>query len=272
MRKRVGTMPRRCGASPSRPTVRTEPEGVRMALNCRSYRAIPCGAAIVVCALTLGCVHGHRPGSGGFVLREGDLLFQDLDGSPFCDAVEKVTEGYRGANMSHVGIAVRGADGQMAVIEAVSEGVCVTPLAAFLDRSRDAHGSPKVLAGRLKRKHRAAIGPAVARARSLAGKPYDQVFDLENDSYYCSELVYLCFLKAGTSEPLFALQPMTFVDPDTGDLFPLWADYFAELGQPVPQGNPGTNPGAVSRADAVRIVHAYGALSRRQAPRHPRAL
>ena len=37
-----------------------------------------------------------------FELTNGDLLFQDLDCGPFCDAIEKVTEGYRGAQLSHV--------------------------------------------------------------------------------------------------------------------------------------------------------------------------
>ncbi|MHC4724324.1 MAG: hypothetical protein ACYS9V_08765 [Planctomycetota bacterium] len=39
-----------------------------------------------------------------FEPKEGDLLFQDLDCGPLCDAIEKVTTGYQGSNFSHVGI------------------------------------------------------------------------------------------------------------------------------------------------------------------------
>jgi hypothetical protein len=39
-------------------------------------------------------------------LKEGDLLFQDLDSSPLCDAIELVTPGYNDANFSHIGLIV----------------------------------------------------------------------------------------------------------------------------------------------------------------------
>ena len=45
-----------------------------------------------------------------FQLKEGDLLFQDLDSSPVCDAIELVTPGYKGANFSHIGIVVASGD------------------------------------------------------------------------------------------------------------------------------------------------------------------
>jgi len=41
-----------------------------------------------------------------FKLQEGDLLFQDLDSSPLCNAIELVTPGYNGANFSHIGLVV----------------------------------------------------------------------------------------------------------------------------------------------------------------------
>ena len=41
-----------------------------------------------------------------FNLQIGDILFQDLDSSPLCDAIEKVTPGYNDYNFSHIGIVV----------------------------------------------------------------------------------------------------------------------------------------------------------------------
>ena len=44
--------------------------------------------------------------TNNFKLQEGDLLFQDLDSSPICDAIELVTPGYHGSNFSHIGLIV----------------------------------------------------------------------------------------------------------------------------------------------------------------------
>lgn len=217
---------------------------------------------LVLATWAVGCNGAPGGAAGaGFALEPGDLVFQDLDGGPLCDAIEKVTTGYRGANLSHVGIAAKDAEGRPVVLEAVSAGVKQTPLDAFLVRSHDAAGRPKVLVGRLAPEHRHLIPAALAAAEALKGKPYDKAFDIANDSYYCSELVYVCFLKANGGEPLFELQPMTFRDPGTGKTFPAWEDYFTKLGIPIPEGKPGINPGGISRSPALRIVHAYGTPS-----------
>ena len=46
----------------------------------------------------------HCQKKENFILHEGDLLFQDLDSSPLCDAIEKVTTGINNQDFSHVGI------------------------------------------------------------------------------------------------------------------------------------------------------------------------
>ena len=39
-----------------------------------------------------------------FTFQEGDIFFQDLDCGPPCDAIEAVTQGYIGSNLSHCAI------------------------------------------------------------------------------------------------------------------------------------------------------------------------
>ena len=51
---------------------------------------------------------------------------------------------------------------------------------------------------------------------------------------------------------------MTYKDPDTDSLFPIWEEYFAELKVPVPEGEPGLNPGGMSTSEYLDIVHFYG--------------
>jgi hypothetical protein len=167
--------------------------------------------------------------------QNGDLLFQDLDCGEFCDAIEKVTEGYGNKNFSHVGI-VYTEDTAIFVIEAGSKGVVKTDFKTFLNRSLDTLQRPKVIAGRLKDKYRNMIPSAISKSLSLLGKTYDDAFDINNDQYYCSELVYVSFTDS-TAKPIFSLYPMTFIDPDTHKIFPAWDQYFKSLNILFPRGN-----------------------------------
>jgi uncharacterized protein YycO len=193
-----------------------------------------------------------------FQLKPGDLLFQDSDCGPFCEAIEKVTSGVGGAKFSHVGMVVTDSQGELVVIEAVTAGVVTTPLDSFFSRSFDAEQKYKVVVGRLKDAQQHLIPKAIEFSKTLLGKPYDKVFDINNDAYYCSELVYEAFKYANNGEPIFQLQKMTYLDPDTGGIFPIWDSYFQELGVSVPEGEPGLNPGGMSLSDHLTIVHFYG--------------
>src|SRR5690606_25933297 len=129
-------------------------------------------------------------------------------------------------DFSHVGIVYTHND-SIFVIEATgSKGVCITPLQDFLDRSRDSSGRPKVIAGRLKKKHQKLIPAALSFAQAQEGLPYDAVFAADNGKYYCSELVYDAYKHANGGQPFFQLQPMTFNDPATGRIFPAWQTYY----------------------------------------------
>ncbi len=211
--------------------------------------------------VVFGCSQTDFGQDSSFALQPGDLLFQDLDCGPLCDAIEKVTTGFQGANFSHVGVVARDNGGNLVVIEAVSSGVEVTPLQTFLDRSFDARHCPKVVAGRLKEPHCHLISSALKEAFFLKGKPYDKVFAVDNEAYYCSELIYEIFLRANGNSPVFVLQPMTFKNPDTGKTLVAWEEYFSELGVSIPEGQPGVNPGGISRSPVLSMVYAYGTPS-----------
>ncbi len=226
-------------------------------------------AIAAVSAAGTACAPHSTTVASSFVLQPGDLLFQDLDAGPLCDAIEEVTVGCNGGHFTHVGVVCQreprnqsagsaSAPGDCLVLEAVSEGVRVIPLGQFLERSKDAQNSPKVVVGRLKTEHQPLVPAAVEYGLSLAGRPYDRVFEIGNDAYYCSELIFEMFAHANGSEPVFHLQPMTFKDPDSGATLPVWAEYFDQQGVPVPEGRPGINPGGISRSPRIDIVHLYG--------------
>jgi len=209
-----------------------------------------------------GCNQNISEGNRNFALQPGDLLFQDSDLGPLCDAIEKVTTGFQGANFSHIGIVAKDDSGNLIVIEAVSKGVVVTPLRTFFGRSFDARHQPKVVVGRVKEPYRHLIPSALKEGLALKGKPYDKVFAIDNGAYYCSELIYEIFLRANANKPVFKLQPMTYKDPDTGKMFTAWEDYFSKLGVPIPEGKLGINPGGISRSRFLTIIYAYGNPSR----------
>ena len=157
-----------------------------------------------------------------FDLKVGDLLFQDSDCGPFCDAIEKVTFGVDGCKFSHVGIFTRdGLEGRPLVLEAIGRGVVATPIDSFFMRSYDSDGKSKVVVGRMKTEFQPLIPAAITHALSLRGKPYDDGFDIENDKYYCSELIYNSFRAANNGKPIFTLFPMTYKDPATNATFPI---------------------------------------------------
>ena len=188
-----------------------------------------------------------------FKLQEGDLLFQDLDSSPLCNAIELVTPGYNGANFSHIGLVVLDND-TLKVLEAIPPKVMITNLDDFINRSFDKNGNPKVIVGRLKKEFTNSISNAVSYSKSKLDITYDEVFLINNETYYCSELIFEAFEK----DSIFQLKPMTFLHPKTKDTLKVWKEYYSDLNTNIPEGNPGINPGIMSLSNKIEMVHFYG--------------
>ena len=188
-----------------------------------------------------------------FSWQQGDILFQNGDCGDFCEAIRKVTEGYQGIEFSHNGLLME-ENGEWFVLEAIGKGVSKTPLEEFLNRHLDENGKPKVMVGRLKPEYQHLIPTAILEAQKHLDKPYDSAFDFDNDAYYCSELIHFAFKAANGGSDLFHPKPMTYKDPDTGELFPIWVTYFLELGIPIPEVKPGLNPGGMSLEPVLEMM------------------
>ena len=203
-------------------------------------------------------------------LRGGDLLFV-VNGQG--NNITDVTDGVDGLGIDHIAVF---SDGN--VIEAIPEyGVVENPLDSFLVRLSDRES---VLVGRIEGLD---VEESVTNARKFLGKPYDDIFMPSDSAIYCSELVQKSFVfKDGLKERdqnvkgmavvrddvkdmnpkvtgsgdkhfVFGTIPMSFHD-SAGRVTEFWAKFYSARGLAVPEGEPGTNPGQLSRDPNVKIL------------------
>lgn len=193
-------------------------------------------------------------------LRGGDLLFV-VNGQG--NNITDVTDGVDGLGIDHIAVF---SDGN--VIEAIPEyGVVENPLDSFLVRLSDRES---VLVGRIEGLD---VEESVTNARKFLGKPYDDIFMPSDSAIYCSELVQKSFVfkdvlkerdqnvkevdskatGSGTKHFVFGTIQMSFHD-STGNVTEFWTKFYSARGLAVPEGEPGTNPGQLSRDPNVKIL------------------
>ena len=183
----------------------------------------------------------------GQQLREGDLLFCC---SETANAITSVTTGQQDLPIDHVAIVHYIGGEQLGlpyVIEAVKPAVCLTPLDTFLCENG------RVLQGRVNAD--CDIAASIKRCLMLVGKPYDDLYLQGDSAVYCSELVQMCFIDP-SGKLVFDLVPMSFHDA-TGQVTDYWQEFYQARGMKVPEGEPGSNPGELSRREQVTILGWY---------------
>ncbi len=197
------------------------------------------------------------PHPDSFNLQNGDLIFQESCNGQINNAIKGVTSSVDKYQFTHVGMVYIKDNDSIYVIEATTPKVKITPLVEYLYPEKEKACYPKSVVGRLKAKYQPCIPQAIAEALPLIGKDYDYAYDLSNDKYYCSELIYLILLKANGGVPVFELNKMTFKSKQTNDFLPEWVAHFKKQKIAIPEGKPGINPGAMSKAKVIDIVHYY---------------
>lgn len=204
---------------------------------------------VLILVLTIGC------NASDFEFKEGDVLFQDLDKNAIDNAIEKVTKTNSAYNFTHVGIVVK-AHNSLKVLEAISTGIQLTDIAVFLNRNL-INGKPKVVVGRLTPEFKPMLNNAIEHGKSLIGLPYDAIYIIGDNSYYCSELLYEMFRFSNPSNIPFKLNPMTFKDPETNETLKFWLDYYAELNHEIPEGKLGLNPNGMAVSPNITLVYDF---------------
>ena len=175
-------------------------------------------------------------------LKNGDLLFININCGAMCDAINAVTDGYKGNDFNHMGLVVLDEHEAVFVYEAIGKAVVKTPLKTFLS-----YTEKEIFVGILKKKFTYLIPEAINFCESQLGIPYDDDFLYNNGKYYCSELIYDAFLQANNNKPFFKLEPMTYKEPGSNDYFSVWINHFKEINIEIPENKLGCNPGGMSK-------------------------
>ena len=176
---------------------------------------------------------------------EGDLLFaySSTSGKAISDAT---VHDSTALPIYHVAIATL-VDGKPYALEAIDEGVVLTPYDEFCERTMSKGG---MLVGRLK--DRSGVDQSVSNAMEHLGKPYDDLYMIDTQEIYCSELVQLSYVN-GKGQRLFPLINMSFHGSD-GRILDYWREHYAKHGMAVPEGALGTNPAQIASDPAVEII------------------
>lgn len=182
-------------------------------------------------------------------LQEGDLLFKQEVNDTFSKAIVsstiKKSDSY---HFTHVGVA-HYENNKWFVIEAVTKGVCKTPIENFITKKS------VVVVGRLLKQYQPVIPEAMEKIKSKIGGSYDHYFLANNNAYYCSELIQQHYTQ--NDRPIFAPIKMTFKDLKTGVFPPYWKTHFKKLKVPIPEGEKGSNPTQLSKSNKLKIIGEY---------------
>ncbi|EPR7484151.1 hypothetical protein HYO30_22045 [Vibrio parahaemolyticus] len=197
-------------------------------------------------------------------MKTGDIIFTQL--GPATNAISSVTEGYRGARVNHVGIVVENRHGKF-VLEAFPPDVQLTSLNVYLKRSWSGHQSPRYIAARLKEQYKHLIPDAIKYGLKQRDIPYDFRYLTDEANLYCSELIVDMFKFANGGTEFFKESAMSFRDTETGELHEYWVRHYMEhFGMPVPEGEPGSNPGDLSKDHKLHIFDIVGDITGYQEP------
>ncbi len=190
----------------------------------------------------------HNSAATKAELKRGDLLFQSATHSGLSKAIDEVTQTDNNKHFAHVGI-VEVVNEEIFVIHADGmKGVCMEPLDSFLI---DPDGEEYyVEAYRLKEEFEEIIPVAMKRAKSKIGEPYNFSYILEDEGYYCSELVWWAFKP----DSIFKLSPMTFINPKTGKFHSNWIEHYETIKVEIPEGQPGCNPNGMAASDRLEFL------------------
>ena len=103
---------------------------------------------------------------------------------------------------------------------------------------------------RLKDTYKNCTDKAIQKANTMLGKPYNWLYILNENAYYCSDFVERAYRDCH----IFELKPMTFINPNTKTTDEYWIEFYQSKNTEVPEGKLGCNPNGISKSDKIYKV------------------
>lgn len=181
-------------------------------------------------------------------LATGDLIFVGAREQNISGAINRVTQRVDQQSFDHVGL-VEVSEQGVFLLHATGRGGAIRQhLEEYVALSEEAGKALEVY--RLKDEYVESIPIAITVADSMLGKPYNFSYVLNDSSYYCSDYIERAFRKY----EIFELEPMTFVNPETGDTDEFWQEFYNKMGIEVPEGELGCNPNGLAASEKLVFV------------------
>lgn len=177
-------------------------------------------------------------------IETGDLLFfgipMNYGEEGMSGAIAAATADGDTVNFIHTAILEVDDLGQVWVIDAtIAHGVDRHPLDTLFENFVLHRGGPPTIEV-MRLTDNSQAKAFVEVSKGFLGEAYDNYFLEGNGLHYCTELVYDSYVRADGTR-CFERIPMNFKN-QKGEMPAYWTNIFSLLGQPIPQGQPGTNP------------------------------
>lgn len=178
-------------------------------------------------------------------IKHGDLIFVGAQTESLSGAINRVTQTNASESFDHIGLIEVATDGIYVLHSAPKGGSQRENILSFINNQLI---NKNILAVyRLQQPYQVAIPMAIAKAKTMLGKPYNISYVLNDEAYYCSDYVERAF----RTDSIFKLEPMSFIDPSTGKNDTYWEGFYAELGMEVPTGELGCNPNGMAKSEKL---------------------
>lgn len=181
-------------------------------------------------------------------LKNGDLIFVGAEQENLSGAINRVTQRDKKNSFDHIGLLEVEHDSIFVLHASSKNGSIRQNLKDFYDSQKNNQNNLVVY--RLKKENQKAIPLAIKTAKNMLGKPYNWSYILNENTYYCSDFIERAFRKS----QIFTLEPMTFINPATGEIDNFWKDFYNKQGLEVPEGKLGCNPNGLAASEKLTKI------------------